>query len=354
MSIAEYETKFNELSCYGPGLIDTSLKKNEMFVQGLRPEYHERMTAHLKGSFVELIDMALRYEDLMKKRSVAQVAASGGNSSNQNKRKFNPNWKKQNKKKSGNNNGPRKCYNCNQMGHLANHCPQERKQQQQRQQYSGPGSALVQKSLCFNCHQPGHMIKDCPLLHKVQQNKVFALEGAPSNSSKGKGVLEGTLLLNGKYIKVLFDSGASLSFISLGTVENFLLTPNIVDNPIYVSNPIGGVTKLDRICKDLRVYYLSHSFSCEPYVLDFKGFDLILGMDWLDKYKAVLNCDERTVSLETDLGRIARVMCDNSGIHLSSLLHGVETSQEEVEDIEVVRDSPKYLRKLIVCHRTEK
>ncbi len=32
MSIAEYETKFNELSCYGPGLIDTSLKKNEMFV----------------------------------------------------------------------------------------------------------------------------------------------------------------------------------------------------------------------------------------------------------------------------------------------------------------------------------
>ena len=104
MSIAEYETKFNELSCYGPGLIDSPLKKNEMFVQGLRPEYHERMTAHLKGSFVELTDTALRYVDLMNKRSVAQVAASGGNSSNPNRRKFNPYWKRQNKKKSGNNN----------------------------------------------------------------------------------------------------------------------------------------------------------------------------------------------------------------------------------------------------------
>ena len=107
--------------------------------------------------------------------------------------------------------------------------------------------------------------------------------------------MEGTLLLDGKYFEVLFDSGASLSFISLESVENFFLTLSTVDNPICVSNPIGGVTKLDRICKDLRISYLSHSFSCDPYVLDLKGFDLILGMDWLDKYKAVLNCEERTV-----------------------------------------------------------
>ena len=59
MTVSEYETKFNELSRYGLGLIDTSLKKNEMFVQGMRPEFHEKMTAHPKGSFVELIDLSL-------------------------------------------------------------------------------------------------------------------------------------------------------------------------------------------------------------------------------------------------------------------------------------------------------
>ena len=32
--------------------------------------------------------------------------------------------------------------------------------------------------------------------------------------------------------------------------------------------------------------------------------------------------------------------CDNSGIHLSSLLHGIETSEESVEDIDVVQDFP--------------
>ena len=68
MTVAEYETKFNELSCYGPGLIDTPFKKNGMFVQGLRPEFHEKMTVLLKGSFIDLIDMALRYENLMSKK----------------------------------------------------------------------------------------------------------------------------------------------------------------------------------------------------------------------------------------------------------------------------------------------
>ncbi len=36
MPIVEYKNKFNELSCYGPGFIDTFLKNNEMFVQGMR------------------------------------------------------------------------------------------------------------------------------------------------------------------------------------------------------------------------------------------------------------------------------------------------------------------------------
>ena len=44
--------------------------------------------------------------------------------------------------------------------------------------------------------------------------------------------------------------------------------------------------------------------------------------------------------METDLGRIAKVSCDSSEFHLSSLLLGVETSQEKVEDIDVIQDFP--------------
>lgn len=65
-------------------------------------------------------------------------------------------------------------------------------------------------------------------------------------------------------------------------------------------------------------------------------------MDWLVKHKVVLLCEERTVSLETELGRIAKVTCNSSGIHLSSFSHGLEASQE-VGTIEVVRYFPDAL-----------
>ena len=100
-TVAEYEIKFNELSCFGPKLINTPLKKNEMFVAGLRESFHEKMTGHSKGSFVDLVDMALCYEALDKKKSTETTHSEGSSDTNPNKRKFNLNWKNIGKGKVG-------------------------------------------------------------------------------------------------------------------------------------------------------------------------------------------------------------------------------------------------------------
>ena len=64
---------------------------------------------------------------------------------------------------------------------------------------------------------------------KANPAKVYAIKNEPSTSSivKGKEILEGTLLFNGIYIRALFDTGASHSFISLETMENFHLTTSV-------------------------------------------------------------------------------------------------------------------------------
>ena len=74
-------------------------------------------------------------------------------------------------------------------------------------------------SKCFNCGEVDHRANDCKKPHKapkknkiVYRGRVFALteeeaQGAPT-------VVSGTLLIDGHYAKVLFDSSVTHSFIS--------------------------------------------------------------------------------------------------------------------------------------------
>ena len=48
-------------------------------------------------------------------------------------------------------------------------------------------------------------------------------------------------------VRVLFDTGASRSFISSDLVDRSGLEPEIVDRPLVVTNPIGGSTNLSMI-----------------------------------------------------------------------------------------------------------
>lgn len=48
----------------------------------------------------------------------------------------------------------------------------------------------------------------------------------------------------------------------------------------------------------LGIELLSHDswFVRDLFALGFKGFSIILGMDWLGKYGAVLDCDKRLLT----------------------------------------------------------
>ena len=46
------------------------------------------------------------------------------------------------------------------------------------------------------------------------------------------------------------------------------------------------------ICLGLKISILSVEFRCDAFVLDFTGYGLILGMDWLSSNGVVLTCEE--------------------------------------------------------------
>jgi len=60
---------------------------------------------------------------------------------------------------------------------------------------------------------------------------------------------------------------------------------------------------LNLICRDLVLDISNVDFYCCAYVLGFEGYGLILGMDWLSYYGAVLDCEKRIMRLKSRMGR---------------------------------------------------
>ena len=87
----------------------------------------------------------------------------------------------------------------------------------------------------------------------------------------------------------MFDSGASHTFISSDVVGSLHLSTSLVEDPVSVSNPIGGSAHLSIIYVDLKISILSVEFSCDAYILGFMGYGLILGMDGLSSFGAILD-----------------------------------------------------------------
>ena len=77
---------------------------------------------------------------------------------------------------------------------------------------------------------------------------------------------------------VLFDTGASHSFISQAFVEKHGLVNRSLSNPMMVTSP-GGELKASRSCYDLNLNIGKLFLPTNLVVLGSQGLDVILGMD---------------------------------------------------------------------------
>ena len=54
---------------------------------------------------------------------------------------------------------------------------------------------------------------------------------------------------------------------------------------------------MNRVYRNCPIVIQDREFSANLFALPFQEFDLILGMDWLSKHKAILDCGKKTVVL---------------------------------------------------------
>jgi hypothetical protein len=83
---------------------------------------------------------------------------------------------------------------------------------------------------------------------------------------------------------ILFYSGASHSFISSKFIAKHNLPITIIKYTMIVSSP-GSVMKTKHIYPAISIAIKGANFLLNLIIIDSKGIDIILGMDWLRKYE---------------------------------------------------------------------
>jgi hypothetical protein len=96
--------------------------------------------------------------------------------------------------------------------------------------------------------------------------------------------------------KVLFDTGATHSFVSTSWVEAHNIPVEPMIPPLRV-NSVGGKVQSDKMYSNLRIEIMEIDFPANLVVMCTQGLDAILRMNWLHRNQATFSCDKRTVKL---------------------------------------------------------
>nr|GEU81721.1 putative reverse transcriptase domain-containing protein [Tanacetum cinerariifolium] len=130
---------------------------------------------------------------------------------------------------------------------------------------------------CYEYGRPGHFRKDC---HKLRsQNR-----GNQTRNKSGNKIGNKT-------------GGSDRSFVSTTFSALLDVTPSTLDTSYAVKLADGRISKMNIILRGCTIGLLGHLFNIDLMPVELGSFDVIIGMDWLAKYHALIVCNEKVVRI---------------------------------------------------------
>nr|GEV51369.1 retrotransposon protein, putative [Tanacetum cinerariifolium] len=183
-----------------------------------------------------------------------------------------------------------KCQTCNKVGHLTRNC---------RNKGPAIGSSLQQVSVtCHACEEKGNYRNQCPKANNNAHERAYLLRD--KNAHQDPKVVMGTFLLKQHLARVLFDSGANKSFISISLASMLNIPPITLDTTYDIEMANGNLVGTNTVIQCCTLILLNLAFEIDLMPIKLDSFDVVIGIDWLSKYCARIICDEKVFHIPTD------------------------------------------------------
>nr|GEW64065.1 putative reverse transcriptase domain-containing protein [Tanacetum cinerariifolium] len=226
-------------------------------------------------------------------------------------------------------------------------------------------------------HAERHYKSDCPKLKNDNQGnragngntmaRAYAVGTARTNPNSN--VVMGMFLLNNRYTSVLFDTGADRSLVSTAYSSLIDIMPTTLDHGYDVELADGRIIWVNTLIRGCTLNFLNHPFNIDLMPIEMGSFDVIIGMDWLVKYHAIIICDEKLVrtpfgneflifhgdeSINGHESRLYIISCTKTQRYLLKgcpifLAHVTiketedKSKEKRLEDVTIVQDFPEDL-----------
>jgi hypothetical protein len=310
-TVLQYAQAFNDLCQYASYHADSDEKKRDRFRRGLNTKLRERLNTVRADSFNELVNLAISQEECIvahraeKKRKAPMTTPSA---QAQRFRIVSHNQSRGFQQQAG-----KWVIRPPQQQQPAPNrflapAPRNNQPQQQQQQFcQGNGNK------CLSCGNVGHYAKNCPRNQQRQMSapnqdkgrkqKVQVRQGKLNFTTleevpEGAPIMTGIFSVYNRPALILFDSGASHSFISQKFSAKCQLPFYHSKGSFMIATP-GRKIATNQLNQSVPIQLGSHIVKTTLLVLGLENVDIILGANWMTLHQVMLDVASRIMEINS-------------------------------------------------------